>query len=155
MRQDCSCLSQAEVDDAAWWLERRQSSRYTGSAMLYCQLWTNQIILVQSHKNLTHPTCSPLSSEHLRTVLKTETTLTNCAHQRCFQRWLIVYFPSVIPKTSLDIYFIFFGWAERSSLAITSCLVNKLSSKTASCQELWSRGVLTTPCSLDKRSLAL
>lgn len=106
MRQDCSYLSQAEVDDAAWWPERRQSSRYTGSAMLYCQLWTNQIILVQSNKN--HPTCSPLSSEHLRTVLKTETTFTNCAHQRCFQRWRIVYFPSVIPKTSLDIFFIFF-----------------------------------------------
>lgn len=91
--------------------------------------------------------------EYLRTVLKTETMLTNCAHQRCFQWWLIVYFPSVIPRTSLDIFF--FGWAERSSLAITSCLVNKLSSKTASCQELWSRGVLTTPCSLDKRSPAL
>lgn len=49
----------------------------------------------------------------------------------------------------------FFGWAERSSLAITSCLVNKLSSKTVSCQEPWSRGELTTPCSLDKTGLGL
>lgn len=32
------------------------------------------------------------------------------------------------------------GWVVRLSLAITSCLVNKLSSKTVSCQELWSSG---------------
>lgn len=47
-------------------------------------------------------------------------------------------------------FFVFFGWAERSSLAITSCLVNILSSMTVSCQELWSREELTSTRLLNK-----
>lgn len=68
-----------------------------------------------------------------------------CAPQRGLQRWPI--FPLASPETSIC-YFL--GWAERSSLAITSCLVNILSSMTVSCQELWSREELPSTCLLDK-----
>lgn len=67
-----------------------------------------------------------------------------CAHQRCLQRWLI--FLSVRPKPSI---WYFLGWAKMSSLAISSCLVNGLSSMTISFQELWSREELTSTILLD------
>lgn len=67
-----------------------------------------------------------------------------CAHQRCLLRGPI--FPPVTPETSIC-YFL--GWAERSSLAITSCHVNILSSMMVSCQEPWSQE-LTSTCLLDK-----
>lgn len=52
------------------------------------------------------------------------------AHQRGLLRWPV--FPLVGLETSI---WYFLGWSERSSLAITSCLVNILSSMTVSCQE--------------------
>lgn len=69
-----------------------------------------------------------------------------CAHQRCLQRWIIS--PSASPESS---FWYFLGRAEMSSLAITSFLVNNLSSMTLSCQELWSGEELTTTHLLDKR----
>lgn len=68
-----------------------------------------------------------------------------CAHQRGLLRWPV--FPLASPETSI---WYFLGWAERSSLAITSCLVNILSSMTVSCQELWSQEELTSTRLLDK-----
>lgn len=138
-----------EADNAVSWF--RQSHRETlreqkwvkcpQASLFFCQLWANQIItFLSSKKNNTTRTHHSGYAARLRRLELW------CVHQRCFQLWLIVCFPSVIPKNGVDI-----GWAVRSSLAITSCLVNKLSSKTVSCQELWSREELTARCSLDKK----
>lgn len=148
----CRLVACASTEQPGHFTSRKMNQLSTGKPPLYCQVWANQIILLLSNIKQTRPARSPLGSEYLwicRTAPETETMV-------CSPEVFSLVTNCLLPLSdSKNQPWYFLGGAERSSLAITSCLVNKLSSKTVSCQELWSRGELTTPCSLDKTGWAL